>query len=309
MTGFAPIVAIVGPTAVGKTSLAIQLAQSHSGEIVSCDSVQVFKGLDIGSAKPDANERAMVPHHLIDIYSPDFQADVGLYKTSAEKAILDIQTRKQLPILTGGTGMYFNSLFYGLIDAPPRDDSLRSSLEAKAASEGTESLYQELCRVDSEAASKIMPADLRRIIRALEVNILSGSSLSTLQKDNKKLELNWLVIGVTMDRKALYERIEKRIDGMIKAGLINETRLIIDQYGSQAYSLGSIGYRHAKNYIEGTWDLDTMLFHLKQDTRRYAKRQLTWFRKVQGIRWFDNQDIDNIKLAVTTFLEQKGGVS
>jgi tRNA dimethylallyltransferase len=282
-----PCIAVLGPTASGKTALAVEIARAFDGEVVSCDSVQIYRRLDIGSAKPDPAERSAVPHHLIDLFEPDFRVDVGIYKSRAESAIRDILARGKLPVLCGGTGMYFNSLFYGLFDAPSRDEEYRKSLEERADREGTPALYAELSSIDPETAGKVTQNDRRRIIRALEVYRVAGIPISALREKNEKLPLHWLLLATTMDRAELYARIERRVDAMIRSGLVEETRGIVRDFGGDAFALGSIGYRHSLKLLRGEWAAAEMEAALKQDTRHYAKRQYTWFRKIDGVRWHD----------------------
>ena len=297
-----PVIAIVGPTGAGKSDIALELARVFGGEIVSCDSVQLYRHLDIGSAKPSREELNSVPHHLIDVFEPDFQVDVGIYKEAAEKAIASVRARGRLPIVCGGTGLYFNALHRGLVDAPSRDDGLRAELEERAEREVLETLYRELKSRDPASAERIMPGDKRRIVRALEVYSRTGKPLSELRRENKKMDLDWLVIGITMDRAELYRRIEDRVDRMLERGLVDETRTVMEHYGKDAYALGAIGYRHAKKFLAGEYEMDAFAEELKRDTRRYAKRQMTWFRKIDGIRWFFPSDRDKMKETVSQFL-------
>lgn len=303
MGGAFSVIGIVGPTGAGKTEIALKLARDLNGEIVSCDSVQLYKHLDIGSAKPSPEEMNEIPHHLIDVFEPDFQVDVGIYKSAAEKAISFIHDKKRLPIVCGGTGLYFNALHRGLVNAPSRDDNIRNALEERADREGLDSLYRELKKIDPASAGKIMPNDKRRVVRALEVFARTGKPLSELHQDNIKMDLKWLVIGIAMDRAELYRRIEKRVDLMIERGLVEETRKVMERYGQDAYALGSIGYRHARNFITGVWNRDEFIEQLKLDTRHYAKRQMTWFRKIPGLRWFFPSELDKIKETISEFLK------
>jgi tRNA dimethylallyltransferase len=298
--------AVLGPTAVGKSETAIRLASIFKGEIVSCDSVQVYRFLDIGSAKPAFNERKQVPHHFLDIFDPDFQIDVGIYKNLAEKTILSIQKRRCLPVVTGGTGLYFNSIYYGLSDAPARDEAVREELENKVATEGLEFLYCQLKESDPESAQKILPGDKRRIIRALEVYQIARIPLSRFQSQNKKLPIRWLLIGLTLERKQLYQRIENRVEKMLERGLLQETEAIMQKFGKDAFALGSIGYRHARNFLQGIWTKEEMVENLKKDTRHYAKRQMTWFRKNKDIHWFDVFDFEGVERAARDFLYRRG---
>jgi tRNA dimethylallyltransferase len=292
------IIGIVGPTASGKTGIALGLAREFNGEIISCDSVQIFKHLDICSAKPSQSETGKIKYHLIDLIEPDCRIDAGMYKSLAESKILEVLASGQTPIVAGGTGMYFNSLYYGLFSGPGRSDKIRDDL----ASRQEDSLYEELVQRDPESAGKIKSGDTRRIVRALEVYYSTGRPISELHRENKKLELNWFIIGLICDRQTLYGRIEKRVDFMIGEGLLKETEDIISKFGKEAYALSSIGYRHASNYLSGVWTYEEFVFFLKRDTRRYAKRQMTWFKKNGDIHWFDILDAEGIKGAVRGFL-------
>jgi tRNA dimethylallyltransferase len=297
------ILGVVGPTAAGKTRLALELARRFDGEVISCDSVQIFKRLDIGSAKPEKSETGEIPYHLISVFEPDYRIDAGVYKKMAEECIREIQKKEKLPILAGGTGMYFNSIYYGLFNGPGRNDSIRASLKEKAATGGVSSLYEELEKADPDTSLKVGRNDLLRIIRALEVLYTTGSPISRLYKNNIKLELDWFIIGLDMDRKMLYHNIDRRIDKMISLGLIDETQKIMNKYGADAYALSSIGYRHAVNYIRGIWNFEEFAYCLKRDTRHYAKRQITWFKKNPDIHWFDMSRPENIFYSVRKFLD------
>lgn len=298
------IIAILGPTASGKSSFAMAAAGLFPCEIVSCDSVQIYRYLDIGSAKPSPDERNSVTHHLIDVFDPDFRADTGLYKKLAEETILDVQNRGKVPILVGGTGLYFNALYYGMFDGPSKDDNIRRELDERWEQGEREQLFDELRSVDPASAEKIQPADKRRIVRALEVYRLTGRPLSELYCDNDRLELDWRLIGLNPDRAELYRRIESRVDNMLSGGLIEETRGIVEGFGENAYALQSIGYRHVLNHLNGVWSLEETASEMKKDTRHYAKRQMTWFRKNRDVHWYDPA-VGTSKLFndVRTFLE------
>ncbi len=295
---------ILGPTAAGKTQTAVSLAQLFSGEVVSCDSVQIYKRLNIGSAKPAPEEIKNIPYHLIDIFDPDFQIDAGIYKKMAEEAILNIIDSGKLPIITGGTGMYFNSLYYGFFEGPGRDNEFRKELEKRASLEGLGSLYAEMKKNDAEYSVKVQPNDKRRIIRALEVYHKTGIPFSKIRSCNQKLDLEWFIIGLECDRKILYEKIEERVDQMVQSGLVEETEGIIKDFGAGAFALGCIGYRHALNYIEGKWNFEQFVYNLKLDTRHYAKRQMTWFKKIKEIHWHRIEDWEEIVKAVKLFLSE-----
>lgn len=301
------IVAILGPTAVGKTNISITVARKFNGEVVSCDSVQIYKFLNIGSAKPTSAEQSLAFHHLIDVFSPKHRVNVGEYKRLAEKAIQSILANNRLPIVAGGTGMYFNSLYYGLFEGETRNDDFRAELEAQVDAEGLAFLYSRLNSQDPAASEKIYPNDKYRIIRALEVLHTTGKSITELQKENLKLDLKWHIILLNIDRAILYERINARVDKMIDAGLIEETQALVDEHGANAYALGSIGYKHCLRYLSGEWNKDELIYQLKRDTRRYAKRQLTWFRRLQSAMpsatWYAPSDEERILNDIERFLE------
>jgi tRNA dimethylallyltransferase len=244
-----------------------------------------------------------IPHHLIDILSPDTVVDAWKYKELAEKVIGDILSRAKVPILSGGTGMYFNSLYFGMFEGASRDEIIRARIVQRIENEGTAPVLDELKLIDPEIGDKISPNDTRRIVRALEVYYVTGTPLSKLRELNRKMELDWLIIGLNPDRKALYERINTRVDEMIENGLIEETARLMEKYGSEAHSLQSIGYRHCVEYLNRKIDRESMIAMIKQDTRHYAKRQWTWFRKIPGIRWFDPSHLSTIAETVSSFLE------
>jgi len=228
---------------------------------------------------------------------------VGIYKNLAEKAILDIQSRNKVPFLVGGTGMYFNSLYFGLFSAPPRNESIRKKLEETISQNGISYLYEELKKVDPVSASKISSNDRRRIIRALEVYQLTGKPISQLQQNNQKIPFKWLILYIDVDRKKLYERINNRVEEMLKKGLIEETRDIIKKFGSDAYALGSIGYRQVKEYLNGKLSFEEMKELIKKETRNYAKRQITWFKKIPNIIFVKPENLEEIEDLIKKFLE------
>lgn len=274
------------------------------GEIVSCDSVQIFKHLNIGSAKPSEEEQSLVKHHLIDVFEPTVQIDVKIYKELAEKVILDIFNRGKIPFVVGGTGMYFNALYYGLSDAPSRNEEIRKSLEEKYEKYGLDSLYDELTKLDKKTASKIAKNDKRRIIRALEVYYISGKPLSEINQNNKKLNADWLVVSLIPDRKKLYEKINMRVEEMIAKGLVDEVKLIVEKYGENAYALGSIGYKEVLDYLKGKISFEEMKELIKKNTRNYAKRQYTWFKKFTSDSYSPEQ-IEIIDDKIENFIRGK----
>ncbi len=220
----------------------------------------------------------------------------------AEEAITDIWSRGKIPFVVGGTGMYFNSLYYGLSDAPGRNELIRSELEKKVEEFGLNFLYEELKKVDIETAKKVSPNDKRRILRALEVYLISGKPLSEINKENNKLEAEWLIISLFPDREKLYEKINNRVEKMIEIGLIDEVRELIERYGEDAYALYSIGYKEVRDYLKGKLSFDEMKELIKKNTRNYAKRQYTWFKKVDGAKVFKAEDTDLIEKEIIKFL-------
>ena len=275
------ILAVVGPTASGKTAYSIELAKQINGEIVSADSRYVYKGLDIGTAKPTQDEQDGVPHHMIDIVEPEFEYSVGLYKTEAEKIITDIASRGKTPIITGGTGLYIDILLknYDLPKIAPNRE-LRDELYKL----DTEVLYDLLLNLDNTGAQTIEKNDKKKIIRAIEIIKTTGKPLEESRGINdSKYEIEW--IGKNFDRKTLYERIDKRVDMMVDMGLIEETKVLLNKHGRTPNLVNTIGYREIISYLDNQLTLDEALNLLKQNTRNYAKRQLTWFRRNPEMKW------------------------
>ncbi|MCX7882613.1 MAG: tRNA (adenosine(37)-N6)-dimethylallyltransferase MiaA [Brevinematales bacterium] len=277
------VIAIVGPTASGKSEIGFELATAVDGEIVSCDSVQIYRGLDIGSAKPPHTYRERIPHHCLDLYDPNVRVSAGLYKQHAETAIKDIWKRGKVPIVVGGTGLYFNALYYGLFEGPPAHPERRAFYQSLSHEE----LLHRAKTIDPEWCLKNQTQDPRRLIRVLEVYDLTGQKLSTLHKRNKRLKVEWYILAPQWTREILYERINTRVLSMIEQGLVEETARLRAQWGKDAYALQSLGYKEAGLYLDGIYDKNTMIATIQQETRRYAKRQLTWFRKNKAILWFD----------------------
>lgn len=285
------MVVIVGPTAVGKTELSIELAKRFDGEIVSADSMQIYKYLDIGTAKPTKDEMQGIPHYMIDIVYPEQDFNVAKYKKMATHYIDDISERNKLPILVGGTGLYISSILYDLkfTDAKP-DTSLREKLEQDMKDKGVEALYDELNRVDPDSCKRIHINDKKRIIRALEVYYRTGKPMSHFEEDEKKLNSQYapiIIIGLTMDREKLYQKINLRTDLMIQNGLLEEVESLIKKgYDKNLQSIQALGYKELYDYFEGTKTLEEVVEDIKRETRRYAKRQITWFKKDKNIKWF-----------------------
>lgn len=303
------LLAIVGPTAVGKTDVAIECARlltrsehgRRAGEIISADSVQVYRGMDIGSAKASPEQRASIPHHLIDVVDPDTDFSVGLYKELAETAINDILTRGKQPILVGGSGMYVRSITgtWGMTGAP-KDEAVRERLRTEAREYGLTALYARLMRVDPEAAERIPPADEKRIIRALEVCELTGLPITHYHRldQQKTPAYNTVMVGLTLPRPVLYARIDERIDRMMAAGFLAEVeRLHAAGCSPDLVSMKSLGYAHLLSYLSGAETLEAAIERFKRNTRRFAKRQMTWFRAEKDIHWIDVSDRDAVDVA------------
>ena len=285
-----PLIVLVGPTAVGKSSLALALAERVGGEIVAADSMQVYRRLDIGTAKPGPEERRRVPHHLLDLMDPDQSFTAADYAPRARTAIADIRRRGHLPIIVGGTGLYVRALFRGLFDGPGEQPSIREALRQEATKVGVPALHQRLQAFDAEAAASIHPNDLFRVVRALEVFATSGRPISALRVEarrNHRLVPGPVVwFGLERDRQELYQRIEMRGEEMLARGLLHEVRSLLDRgYSTALKPLRAIGYRHMIEHLKGQTSLDAAVARLKRDTRRYAKRQLTWFRHEEQIAW------------------------
>jgi tRNA dimethylallyltransferase len=276
--------AIVGPTAVGKTGIAVLVARELNGEIVSADSRQIYRGMDIGTAKPDAADLAAAPHHLIDIVDPDERYDAARFAADAEAAIERIVDRGALPMVVGGTGFYLTSLFEGLFVGPGRDEGVRAGLEEELDRSGSELLHARLARVDPETASRLHPNDAVRIVRALEVHATTGRPLSEWHEDGRRATRfePWYV-SLTMDRARLYERIELRVDRMLEDGLVEEVERLVAS-GALAEGMpaaDAVGYRELLPVIRDGRSLEEAVEEIKRNTRRFAKRQMTWFARTE----------------------------
>lgn len=298
------VVVVAGPTASGKTPVGMELAQRFDGEIVSADSIQVYRFMDIGSAKPGSEELSRVPHHMIDIRNPDEDFTAGDYVKEARRCIRDIVTRGKVPIVVGGTGLYIRLLLGGIIDLPAGDPERRRRLREEERSESG-SLFRRLEQVDPTSARTLQKSNLRRVIRALEVFESAGTPLSQLQTEHsfKDRPFANLFICLALDRKVLYERIDMRVDSMIESGLVEEVKSLYRRgYPPELKPLQSLGYRHVGMILAGDMDPGEAIRFMKRDTRRYAKRQLTWFRSEPGIFWCDPADRHGIRFIVDDFL-------
>lgn len=304
------ILVIVGPTAVGKTQLSLEIGQALSGEVISADSMQVYRGMDIGTAKPSIEEQRQVPHHLIDIRDPDQTFNAADFVSLAEGAIADIASRSKTPIVSGGTGLYIDALVDGFLfpDSKP-DPKLRRELRLRASKE-PDILYEELKKVDPKSAERLHPNDLRRIVRALEVYYRTGKPISVLQQKAAQQEkpYNPLFIGLTRDRPELYERINKRVDQMLLDGLVDEVTQLIGRYPHQPTALQALGYKEIVWYLQNKMSLEEAVEVLKRDTRRYAKRQLSWFRRNSRIHWFNLSDSEPMEIKDKVIKLWKGHV-
>jgi tRNA dimethylallyltransferase len=281
-------VIILGPTASGKTALSLALAERFNGEIVSCDSVAVYRGMELGTAKPSKEERARVPHHLIDVADPDEPFTAGEYSKLARESLQEIAARKRLPIVTGGTGLYLRALTEGLFAGPARQEDLRARLRSKAQKHGGAAwLHRVLARLDAASAERIHANDTAKVIRAIEVCLAAGSPLSTLLQNEGKNPLTGfrlLRIGFDPPRAELYERINARGAAMFAAGLVEETRGLLARYGA-VKALDSLGYKQARGVVDGTLSEEAAIAAAQQGHRNYAKRQMTWFRREPEVQW------------------------
>jgi len=306
----APLVAIVGPTAAGKTGLAVAVAGALDGEIVNYDSVQLYRGFDIGSAKPGVAERQGVPHHLLDCLDAEDQFTAGDYRREALRVLSEIKGRGRLPVFVGGTGLYLRALFMGLFDGPPRSEELRSRLRDLAERRGREFLHRLLARLDAAAAGRIEARDTQKAIRALEVCILARTPISTMQARGRSGLEGYRVVkvGLRPDRKELCRRIDRRVEWMFAHGLLEETQALrARQDSSRLKPLGALGYRQASAFALGQMSLPEAISQTQAATRRYAKRQMTWFRHEAGITWFDGfGDDPRIQALVIDALREAG---
>ncbi len=301
-----PVIALIGPTAVGKTSLSLSIAEKFGCEIISVDSMQIYRHMDIGTAKASAEERQRIPHHLIDIVNPDQEYNVACFVDDVEGAYEKIISRGKIPLLTGGTGLYLKALFEGLSDLQDVDVSVRQDLRMRLESEGRRKLYDHLLQCDPETARRIHPNDTYRLLRALEIYEATGVPWSIQKKGpaNKPLLASGCKIGLTSERDVLYKRINERVEQMIHNGLLGEVQNLLQMgYDRNLNSMQSIGYRHMIHFLEGSWNWDDAVRLLARDTRRYAKRQFTWFHQDTAIRWFGAEQEKEIYEAIGLYLD------
>lgn len=283
------VIIIVGPTAVGKTNLSIKLAKKLKTEVISGDSMQVYKGMNIGTGKVTEKEMEHVPHHMLDILNPDEPFSVADYQKQVQKKISDLNKQNITPLLVGGSGLYIQAVLYDYVFSDQkRDETLTKQLEARLETEGNLALYEELQQVDPVQAKHIHPNNKRRLIRALEVYQATGKTLSERQAEqNKTSTYDYYIIGLKMDREALYDQINQRVDTMVQNGLVEEVKHLYERGYEHTQAMKAIGYKELIPYIKGETDLNTAVELLKRNSRRYAKRQYTWFKNQMNIHWYD----------------------
>ncbi|HEX6204094.1 MAG TPA: tRNA (adenosine(37)-N6)-dimethylallyltransferase MiaA [Thermoanaerobaculia bacterium] len=292
--GIPPVLAIVGPTAAGKSELGMRVAGATGGEIVNADALQVYRGLDVGTAKPTPEERRRVRHHLLDLLEPEERFSAGEFARLGRAAIAEIRSRGRLPIVVGGSGFYLQALFEGLSPLPPADAALRRELARRAAAEGPAALHRELAAVDPATAGRLAPADVQRVVRALEVTTTTGKPLSAWIAERPAGEepLAAVRVGLTLPRALLYDRIAARVAGMLARGWVEEVRGLLDRgVDAEAPAFQAIGYRQLVRFVRGEQGLEEAVEETVRATRRFAKRQLTWFRNEPEVRWFDPRQL------------------
>lgn len=291
------VIVICGPTASGKTALSIELAKKINGEIVSADSMQIYKDMDIGTAKPTKQEMGEIKHYLLDFVSPEERYSVAQYKQDAKKAIKEIINKGKTPIIVGGTGLYVDSLIYEIeYNDIKLDEEYRKKLEKIVEEQGLEELYKKAVEIDPEAMKKISQNDKKRIMRVLEIYHSTGKTKTEQEKESRKnpVEYDYRVFAINWDREILYQRINKRVDIMVDQGLIEEVKGILNKYDKFPTAMQGLGYKEVVDYLNGIYTKEKMIEKIKLETRRYAKRQLTWFRKNKQTIWLDGtNDIQN----------------
>ena len=306
------VVAVGGPTASGKTALSVALARAFDGEIINADSMQIYKNLDVGTAKPSAEERQGIPHYLLDFLPPETPYSVADFTAAADPLIRDITARGRLPLVVGGTGLYITSLLSGMAFAPEKTDpAIRARLQARADTEGGAALYAELQRIDPDYAAQVHPNNLPRVIRALELFEATGRRMSDQRREARPAEAPYHALCLCLtcrDRAVLYSRIDRRVDEMVENGVLDEARQVYDHRDAYRTAAQAIGYKEFFPYFEGTASLTECTERLKQATRNYAKRQLTWFRRQNDAAWLylDEEDVtERACRLVRAFLHNK----
>jgi len=300
------VIVICGPTGIGKTTVGIQLAEKLGGEIISADSMQIYRYMDIGTAKPTADEQNRLLHHMIDIVDPAEDFDAVRFAQMARKKVMQLHQKGVLPVIVGGTGLYIKALLQGLFQSNPVDSQIRERLMQEAAEDGSSSLHDRLKQVDPDTAERLHPNDAYRIVRALETIESTGRPISEHHQDHGFADepFDALKVGLQMDRQKLYDRIDQRVDLMIDAGLPEEVKKLLGMgYTADLKAMQSIGYRHMAAFIEGSLPWDECVRTLKRDTRRFAKRQFTWFGADNQIHWYEPDQLNEMIGLVEEFLE------
>jgi tRNA dimethylallyltransferase len=304
------LIVICGPTAVGKTGFAIELARQFGGEIIGADSMQIYRRMDIGTAKPTARERKRVVHHMVDILNPDEDFDAVRYARLADHCIARLSSEEKVPFVVGGTGLYIKALVYGLTDAAPAATWIRERLQSDLAVSGAAAMHRRLQACDPASAVRIHPNDTYRILRALEVFEITGQSITRHYEDHGFAACRYdaLHIGLAAPRDALYERIDRRVEIMLAEGFVDEVRTLLEEgYAGDLKSMQSLGYRHMVDYLRGRLDWDEAVRTMKRDHRRYAKRQLTWFSATPNMHWLAPDQHQLAAELIESF--EKGGVA
>ena len=309
-----PAIAVVGPTASGKTALGMALARRSGGEIVACDALQVYRHMDIGTAKPAQAEREGIPHHMLDLRDPGVDFSAGDYLREGRATLRAIQAHGAVPIVVGGAGFYLRALIEGLFEGPGRSEALRSRLRAVVARRGPESIHRLLCRADPETAARLAPADADRNIRAYEICLLTGRPMSWWQsRPRDPLQgFRWLKLGIMWPRDALYARINERVEEMVRRGFVEEVRTLLQTYPGDCHAFKAIGYRQIAECVRGTCSLEDAVAAIQRESRRYAKRQMTWFRSDPEIVWLDGAADPDLMakqaaLQISSFLQSSPG--
>ncbi len=308
-TSSRPLVVLVGPTAIGKSRVAIEVAQALGTEVLTADSTQVYRGMNIGTDTPSEEERQGIPHRLIDLVEPDEPFNAGEFRRRALPEISRLHDNGLLPLVVGGTGLYVRALLHGLWSGPPSDHVLRGRLADEARVRGGESMYQELGRVDPVTARRLHPRDMVKVLRALEVYRQTGAPLSKAHEQHGQEDTPFraLVLGLTMERAALYQRIDRRVDVELAKGLVEETRVLLAEgYSRGLVSMKSLGYRQMAGYLEGDYSFAEAVRRLKRDTRHFAKRQMTWFRKEPGLAWVEvhaDESVRSVSRRILSLIE------
>ena len=299
-----PAIAVVGPTASGKSALGKALAERFNGEILACDAFQVYRDMDIGTAKPTRAEQGRVPHHMLDLRDPCDDFSAGDYQRLGRKALQTIRDRGNVPIVVGGTGFYLKALIDGLFEGPARSEELRARMREVVSRRGPESIHRALRRIDPESASRLAAADIERNIRAFEIYLLTGQTMSWWQDQprNRLMGFRWLKLGIRLPRPDLYARIDRRVEKMVRCGFVEEVKTLAARFSKDCQAFKAIGYRQIVEYLEGRISLEQAIGDTQRESRRYAKRQLTWFRADPETIWLDGTPDPN------TLLDQAAGL-